>query len=349
MKFEMEWRRLGAMMGTVIAMAGFSLGADDNPSDLKPLYDLAGDHYFKEYAGNPILKPDKGTCDGAALGTMTVVKVNGVYHMYYEAWGAGDHDKSPMIYYHSLQICHATSTDGIHWTKDPANPVIPHGGPKDFDHGGTWDPFVLHEDGILKMWYGGGVDVAGPERVNDPWGFAESTDGYHWVKKGQLTPEAVIPHVEDDRVVHDKKTGHYFMYYLDRGPKPMLVMRAESPDEMHFDFDHAIPIHIQGIPGGLYKYPQTFQVGDTWYMLYGRPGGGSVDDSTGLASSPDGVHWTGRNLGLLPRCHDSALLKVADDLYVIYYGPNKQQDLNNCDIRMAVFKGTLDDMLAPRK
>ena len=280
---------------------------------------------------------------------MTVVKVNGVYHMYYEAWGAGDHDKSPDIYYHSLQICHATSTDGIHWSKDPANPVIPHGGPKDFDRGGTWDPFVLFEDGKFKMWYGGGVDEPGPERVNDPWGFAESADGYHWIKKGQLTPQDVIPHVEDDRVVHDKKTGHYFMYYLDRGPNPMLVMRAESPDEMHFDFAHAIPIHITLPWGPFYKYPQTFQVGDTWYMVFGCPCVQGKDDTTGIATSPDGLHWTARNIALLPRAHDSAILKVADDLYVIYYGANRQQDLNNCDIRLAVFKGTLDDMLAPRK
>jgi len=43
------------------------------------------------------------------------------------------------------------------------------------------------------------------------------------------------------------------------------------------------------------------------------------------------------------------MLKVADDLYVIYYGANRMQDLNDCDIRLAVFKGTLEDMLVPRK
>ena len=31
----------------------------------------------------------------------------------------------------SLQIGHATSPDGIHWTKDPANPILPKGAGND--------------------------------------------------------------------------------------------------------------------------------------------------------------------------------------------------------------------------
>jgi predicted GH43/DUF377 family glycosyl hydrolase len=278
---------------------------------------------------------------------MTVVNVNGVYHMYFEAWGRL-HDHT-LEEYETLQIGHATSQDGVHWTKDPANPVIPHGGPNDFDNYGAWDPFVLYEDGKFKMWYGGGVPKGPGIHFKCPWGYAESTDGYHWVKKGEISPNDNIPDDEDDRVVHDRKTGHYFMYYMNH-LTGNSIFRAESPDEMHFDYTHAIPINIDGLPWGkVFKYPQTFQVGDTWYMLFGVSGGDNGNDSTGIASSSDGVHWTPRNPRLLPRAHDSALLKVADDLYVIYYGPNRQQDQAACDIRLAVFKGTLQDMLTPGK
>jgi predicted GH43/DUF377 family glycosyl hydrolase len=316
---------------------------------LQPLYQLAGDKVFKPYPGNPVLKPEAGQIDASALGTMTVVKVKGVYHMYYEAWGAGDRNKSPEIYYPSLQIGHATSTDGIHWTKDPANPAIPRGSPSDFDRNGTWDPFVLYEDGKFKMWYGGGTD-GNPPSTQAPWAYAESTDGFHFVKKGQISPQDKIPHVEDDRIVHDQNTGHYFMYYFDRAPGLFRVMRAESPDETHFDFAHAIKIPVAGTHEGRgYKYPQVFQVDKKWYMLYGQAGGGSNDDYTGIATSPDGVKWTAINPDILPQAHDSALLKVTDDLYVIYYGPNKQQDENGCDIRLAVFKGTFQDLIAPPK
>ena len=75
--------------------------------------------------------------------------------------------------YRSLQIGHATSRDGLHWTKDPANPVLPKGTASAWDREGTWDPFVLHEDGVFKMWYGDGMDDHGG------WGYAVSTDGMH--------------------------------------------------------------------------------------------------------------------------------------------------------------------------
>jgi predicted GH43/DUF377 family glycosyl hydrolase len=332
----------------VLLPCGFA-AEGDKAADLQPLYQLAGDKVFKPYPGNPVLKPEVGQMDAAALGTMTVVRVNGVFHMYYEAWGAGDRRKSPATYYLSLQIGHATSTDGIHWTKDPANPVIHDGKAGEFDVSGTWDPFVLYEDGKFKMWYGGGVgDPKMGTEPMCPWGYAESTDGYHFVKKGQILSEAKIPNVEDDRVVHDQNSGHYFMYYLDQ--IHLCIMRAESPDETHFDYVHAIKIPMTGLhPGIFFKYPQVFQVDKKWYMLYGQPGGGSRDDYTGTATSPDGVNWTAINPDILPQAHDSALLKVADDLYVIYYGPNKQQDENNCDIRLAVFKGTFQDLIAPPK
>ena len=36
----------------------------------------------------PVISPgEKGSWDAGALGSMTVVKVGGVYQMYYEAWG----------------------------------------------------------------------------------------------------------------------------------------------------------------------------------------------------------------------------------------------------------------------
>ena len=51
---------------------------------------------------------------------MSVLHVGSVFHMYYEAWGIR---RNAGTDYDSLQIGHATSPDGMHWTKDPANPV----------------------------------------------------------------------------------------------------------------------------------------------------------------------------------------------------------------------------------
>lgn len=61
----------------------------------------------------------------------------------YEMWYHGDHG-----------IGHATSSDGINWTKDPANPVlIPSN--NTFDTKRVLNPFVLKKDGILYMYYTG--------------------------------------------------------------------------------------------------------------------------------------------------------------------------------------------------
>ena len=43
---------------------------------------------WKDYEKNPIVTiGQKGSWDAGALGSMTVLKVDDTFHMYYEAWG----------------------------------------------------------------------------------------------------------------------------------------------------------------------------------------------------------------------------------------------------------------------
>ena len=99
--------------------------------------------------------------------------------MYYEAWGVRSLKEWDAAEYESLQVGHATSRDGIHWTKDPQNPVLPQGTEGQWDETGTWDPYVIYEDGLFKMWYGGG----GGSMPNFGWAYAVSKDGTHFEKK----------------------------------------------------------------------------------------------------------------------------------------------------------------------
>ena len=93
--------------------------------------------------------------------------------MYYEAWGVRGDSAAD---YKSLQIGHATSTDGVNWVKDPVNPVLPKGNGSDWDCDGTWDPFVLRENGVFKTstaasrieWCGGDFIHSGRQRTNNP-------------------------------------------------------------------------------------------------------------------------------------------------------------------------------------
>ena len=130
---------------------------DLDPTIVASLKQLASRDGFKPYKKNPIIEVGpEGSFDGGALGSMSVLLVDGIFHVYYETWGVRSSAEWDAEEYESLQIGHATSTDGVNWVKDPNNPVLPQGGEADFDRTGVWDPYVVHEDGVFKMWYGGG-------------------------------------------------------------------------------------------------------------------------------------------------------------------------------------------------
>jgi hypothetical protein len=93
--------------------------------DVTELRKLAAKGRWAKYAGNPVLKPGaNGEWDSWTLAIINVLKVGEMCHMYYETGSKGVID---------FQIGHAVSTDGIHWMKGPANPVIP------FGEQGQWD------------------------------------------------------------------------------------------------------------------------------------------------------------------------------------------------------------------
>jgi len=307
---------------------------------LQQLWALAGTNGFKPCEGNPVLSPgEKGAWDAGALGSMTVAKVKEVYHLYYEAWGVRSKKAWSQEEYDSLQIGHATSADGVHWVKDPANPVVPKGKAEDaWDRDGTWDPFVIYEDGQFKLWHGGGNTVC-------DWGYAVSADGTHFTKKGRISH---LGQVEDDHVIHDQSNGRYHMYYWDRAHEPMGLFRATSGSEMDFDFGKAQGLRIEGehYPG-MYKFTHVFMDNGAWYMLYGNFVRPHCPNSTvRLATSPDGVKWTSVNQNLLEG-HDGELLRADEGLYLLYYGPRNHFDAAECDIRVALYDGELKSLAAP--
>ena len=307
----------------------------DKALSVQQLRDLAGTNHWAVYPDNPVLRPGvKDEWDAGAVGSMTVLKVGEVFHMYYEAWGA-PHGGNRGLDYRTLQIGHATSRDGVHWTKDPANPVLPKGDGKDWDKDGSWDPFVLYENGVFKMWYGGGMDR------HCEWGYAVSTDGVKFVKKGQISH---LGDVEDDHVAHDNASGRYFMYYCDRKIEGGGLVCAQSPNETDFDFAHAAQIHIDGMKyPDSYKFSHVFQDAGQWHMFFAA----DVSWRTGYATSPDGLHWTARNPNLFLG-QDGEVIKVADDLWLMYFGPPGLFDKVDCDVRLALYKGKLADM-TPKK
>jgi predicted GH43/DUF377 family glycosyl hydrolase len=324
--------------GEVASLDDVIRGLETSALDRAALRQLGGTGGFEEYRENPVLKPGlPGSWDAGALGSMTIVKVDKLYHLYYEAWGVRGDSAAD---YSTLQIGHAVSLDGIHWAKDPANPVLPKGGPSDWDRDGTWDPFVIYEDGLFKLWYGGGMDA------HCDWGYAESEDGRTFIKKGRISR---LGNVEDDHVVYDPVSNRYHMYYWDRRQEPKGLFRATGSDEKGFDFAGATPLTIAGESPGMYKFSHVIVEHGVWYMFYSdflRPNcpAGTVR----LATSPDGVQWTSVNKRLVAG-HDGELVQADEGVYLLYYGPQGYFDAKNCDIRVAVYAGKLDELTEQRK
>lgn len=295
---------------------------------------LAGTERFKVYESNPVLSPgERGEWDAGAIGSMTVVQIGDLLHMYYEAWAANENETD--LDFSSLQIGHAVSIDGIHWQKDPANPVVAKGSAGDWDADGTWDPFVIQEDGVFKLWYGGGID-----RHCD-YGFAESIDGSRFEKRGRFSS---IGQLSDGHVVRESPDSHYLLYYFDKRFEPRnSLFRAASAAETGFDFSAARPIIIDGeSPNSMVKFSQVFVADGAWYMLYAnfvRPS--AADSSTRLARSDDGVHWKCVNKNLFAG-HDAEVMSLDDSLHLAYFSRRGSYNQPKCDVQLAIYRGSWD-------
>jgi len=293
---------------------------------------------WKAYEENPVLSAgEPGSWDAGALGSMTVVKVDSIFHMYYEAWGTRSDAEWSREEYNTLQIGHAYSKDGKHWIKDEVNnPVLPKGRVGEWDCNGTWDPFVIYEEGLFKMWYGGNKGDA------CDWGYAVSKDGQHFEKKGKISK---LGEVEDIHVVHNEENGKYYLYYWDRHYEPLGLFCAMSHNETNFNFENAININIENdYEEAMYKFTHIIKRKYLWYMFYAdfeRPH--CLHSKTRLALSTDGIHWKSYNKNLF-NGHDAEIIQVNDSLIYAYYGPNGYFDRKDCDIRLMIFNAGIDEL-----
>ena len=302
---------------------------------------LAGKGTWKAFEGNPVLAcGEEGSWDAGALGSVCLLRVDGVYHMYYEAWGVRSDKEWDASDYESLQVGHAVSLDGVTWAKDPANPVLPRGSEGQWDHTGTWDPYVIYEDGMFKMWYGGG----GGRKPNYGWAYAVSKDGSQFEKQG-LIGGSDLSGVEDCHVVRDPDSKLYYMYYWHGWEEPKALYYITSPTETGFNFEQAKNIKIDSDDSFMCKFGHVLRDRDGWHMFYSNFVQPHCPNSkVRYATSRDGIRWRARNKNLI-NGHDADVLQVADDLYLMLYSPQGYFDRKDCDIRLAIYSGKLADLI----
>lgn len=308
--------------------------------DRTELDKFAGSGEFRQSPVGAVLAPGSaGQWDAGSIGSISVIQVDGRLHMYYEAWAAPN--DVGVLDFSSLQIGHAVSTDGVHWVKDPANPVISRGQLGNWDADGTWDPFVIFEDGKFKVWYGGGVDQ------HCDYGYAESRDGSRFDKRGQISH---IGRLSDGHVVHRSAAEPYFLYYFDKRFEPRnALFCARSNDEMDFDFDNAVPIRIEGESSdAMYKFSHVVDGHGGPYMFYAnfvRPH--ANDSTTRLAKSEDGIHWKRVSENLFSG-HDAEVVSINPKLHLAYFSQRGFYNRPRGDVRLAVYAGDLADLDAAR-
>ncbi len=236
---------------------------------------------WQKYKGNPVLVPTESW--EAAYGVIgpRVLKIGGLYKVWYNGLDF------------RRQIGLATSTDGIHWTKSSANPVLSNGQPGDFDSEHVHYGPVLFHDEQYWFWYSG--------HNGQHWqiGLAISEDGIHWTKHPDNPVLAVGSNGEWDAygvispaVIFD---GHSFkMWYNGNGSELVLAAGyAESSDGVHWTKYPHNPI--------LTPRPNTWEsdaVGmgpvlffDGKYHAWYGGRQGEVRSSIGYATSADGIAW----------------------------------------------------------
>jgi len=124
--------------------------------------------HWSKYAGNPVLVPSATGFDAVLIGTSLAVMFDGkTYRLYYEGRNGT-----------LSQTGLATSTDRIHWTKDPSNPVLPAGPPGSWDESEALATSIFGHGGTLYMIYTGSSKHSPPQGL----GLATSSDGVTWTK-----------------------------------------------------------------------------------------------------------------------------------------------------------------------
>jgi len=168
---------------------------------------------------NPIVLPgDDGAWDDDGIFMPSVVFHNNMYKM----WYSGEDGQSS-------RIGHATSSDGITWTKHPSNPVIGLGTAGEWDDHEVFHGSVMFDQGIFKIWYNGHNGTL--QRT----GYATSSDGIVWAK----SPSNPVMASDPDGSWDDSELGPmsvlyhndtYHMWYTATDDTTYQIGYATSPN-----------------------------------------------------------------------------------------------------------------------
>lgn len=196
---------------------------------------------------------------------------NGTYHLFYTGY---NDDRSP-----DRLLGHATSPDGLRWTRDPRNPI----------HTGNWveDLCIVRQGATYHMFAEGRGDIA--HRLT-------STDLIHWTECGDLDIRRTNgePISEGPRgtptVFIEGDLWHLLYERGDRG-----VWLATSRDGQHWTNvrdDPVLPMGPAAYDSEAVAVNQVIKRGADYYVFYHANGHRPWRDwTTCVARSRDLIHW----------------------------------------------------------
>ncbi len=229
-----------------------------------------------------------GAWDGYSVYHPFVLYNNSTYMMWYSAESV----------YVVDNIGFANSSDGVTWKKYAGNPVLQIGDVGTWDHYMVKDPWVIHENGIYKMWYTGVMNMAFYKLiVLEQIFYATSPDGLHWTKyagnpvvaygpKGSVNDKWVYRPI----VIHSGST--YTMYYsFVSWTDTYGISMATSKDGI--SWTKLGPISMPSSSWDAYDASagSMTTAGNRLLMAYSAQSGPGYPPQIGLANSTDGTNW----------------------------------------------------------
>jgi predicted GH43/DUF377 family glycosyl hydrolase len=136
---------------------------------------------WTKHPASPVLLDGPEWYDVNGGSVPSVVIVGGEFNMFYSCVADIGNNR----------IAHATSPDGIVWTKDPANPVMDLGQPGNVDSNELIHPCVVYEAPVFRIWYNSHTDAPGDTPQNIA--HATSFDGVTWARYPQPVLEPGSP------------------------------------------------------------------------------------------------------------------------------------------------------------
>jgi predicted GH43/DUF377 family glycosyl hydrolase len=230
-----------------------------------------------------------GAWDGFSVFRPSVIYDNSSYKMWY----------SGESIYVIDGIGFANSTDGISWTRYSRNPVLNVGVVGTWDHGRVNDPWVIHENGIYKMWYTGVLYMAFTKLiVAEQIGYATSPDGLNWTKYpgNPVLPYGPVGSFNDKwvfRPVVIPTGSSYTIYYSSLSQNGTYgIGMATSNDGISWKKLDPVTMPSSSWDAYAASVGSITKEGNTLLMAYAAQSSKGSPPQIGLANSTDGTNWT---------------------------------------------------------